>query len=451
MVCKCLFYTNINILGFLFLFLFVSCNQNKKVAFEEINRKIKQKNNRYEEFCKNLKLPGDFENKAVLSSFFGEYNRSIYLASKSKDVEGRKDIHIEIESGLNTDSILNSLNYIVSDETESEYSKSYTRKLLNLIKPSSSTTEVFENSKRIDAVNFITQKAMKYQFTLINEAHYSSQNRNFTAQLLKPLWEQGYRYLALEALSHGDSNINNRGYPEYSSGYYLQDSNFGNLVRKALSIGYEIVPYESQTGNDGSERDLDQALNLLNRINTEEKVIVHAGYSHISEFGGENYKPLGYQLKKITKHDVFTIDQVEMVSYPETQKANKYYRYLDSLSKITTPIVVLDSLGEMIVDPISKNSIDVQVYHPETKFKNGRPNWLKNTSNDYINLPEKITDNYLDHLITVRNQNESKDAVPIDQFIIGEDRHLVLPDGNYIIGIFNCDGDLVKEFNLYNN
>lgn len=51
-----------------------------------------------------------------------------------------------------------------------------------------------------------------------------------------------------------DTLLNERGYPLLSSGYYTQEPQFGNLVREALRIGYELFPYETQVRGDGKER-----------------------------------------------------------------------------------------------------------------------------------------------------------------------------------------------------
>jgi len=434
----------------LFLF-FISCYNISDTNFKEIHDKsnIGIVNDDYRKYCNVDINKGNYEINAVLSSFYGAYKNSINLASKNESSKDNPSTNIETPDNVNKDSLIRSFNSLIEDPSTDDILKQQVSRIVKLLDYSDSIEETFKNASRVNAIDFIVENAKSYQFTLINEAHYNSQHRNFTMQLLEPMWDLGYRYLALEALSHYDKELNDRAYPIKGSGYYLKDSNFGNMVRKALALGFQLIAYETQLDNDGSARDFEQAKNILKRTiekDANAKVLIHAGYSHIIEQGDSSYEPLGYQLKKMTGLDILTIDQIGMISFPDQIKVDHYYRYVDSLNAIIEPIVMLNADGNSIVDLINTGSIDIQVYHPPTIFKYGRPVWQKNKTNDYVKLPNNINESYIDHLVQARYFHEPIDAIPIDQFIIDSDKQLILPKGNFRINLINCKGEIVKEY-----
>jgi len=291
----------------------------------------------------------------------------------------------------------------------------------------------------------IVKRAKEFHYTLINEAHYSSQHRAFTHDLLLPLYQEGYRYLALEAFGYKDSLINKRGFPTSNTGYYIQDSNFGNLVREALEIGYTLVTYETRKTQDGTLRDREQAEAIYEqtwKIDKKGKVLIHAGYSHIGEKGDPNYEPMGAQLKAIVKQDILTIDQVQMVALNDSSLFHPYFKYALNKFGIAQPTIFQNANREILVNPLQSLSIDMQVFHPITKFKKGRPIWVKNEKSHYITLPPKIM-KFKHCLIQATPIKELAESVPVDQLVIDGNVSLVLPRGRYRIRIINTNGDLV--------
>ena len=63
-------------------------------------------------------------------------------------------------------------------------------------------------------------EAEKYQIVMINEAHHVPQHRVFTYRLLEDLWQKGYRYLALEALSENAEHGLDKGYVSEKTGLH---------------------------------------------------------------------------------------------------------------------------------------------------------------------------------------------------------------------------------------
>ena len=140
---------------------------------------------------------------------------------------------------------------------------------------------------KVKAADYIIELAKKNQVVIINEAHHNSFHRVFTKSILKKLFENGYKNLGLEALANGeelDSTLNIRKYPILKTGHYIKDPQFGDLVRTALEIGYNVFPYETENfGNSTTEsREIEQAKNIQNIIESkpDEKFLIHCGYDH---------------------------------------------------------------------------------------------------------------------------------------------------------------------------
>ncbi|MCB0550560.1 MAG: hypothetical protein KDD19_23525 [Phaeodactylibacter sp.] len=433
-------------------FLLASCGQASSQQFTEINiGPAPGFDPGYREFCQISLNGGDPEQHAVLFAFYGDYQNALEQATKDASVQGNPFEYLQFGGmGTENNGLLDKANSILNNPEESEAAKAQARMLIAFLTGPASTEEALSNARPTSALEYIADQAGNYHFTLINEAHYNSQHRNFTERLLQPLWEKGYRYLALEALSHQDTLLQQRGYPVRSTGYYTKDAHFGNLIREALRIGYTLISYETQGGNRGTARDRDQALNLYRQTLQQDKngkVLVHAGYSHINELGDRNYEPMGMQLKRLAEQDILTVSQEKMSGLNVPEKEHHYYRYADSTFHFDQPTVFLNQQGEPVLDPISSGNLDIQVYHPRTHFLDGRPGWMMDGKKVQVPLPEPMN-SYKGHLLRAIREGEQPDAVPVDQFVIDGKKPLILPAGTYVLQVVDCEGALVKAYRM---
>lgn len=396
----------------------------------------------YKAFCSGD--TANYELAAVSCSFFGEYRQAIYFATKDAARRGR----ISAASTQNNDDlvkIIDGLNRVIQDPTSSQKSIIFSKKLLSIYTRPGTNKDLFAHTKMFKASDLIIKEAKKYHFVLINEAHYNSPNRAFTQSLLKPLWDQGYRYLALETLRE-DSVINKLGFPITKSGYYFKDATFGNLLREALKTGYKLVSYESKPTLFGSERDNEQAINLYTKTwqqDTLGKVLVHAGYSHIFEFAAPSYHPMGARLSELIGRDVLSIDQVTMRSLLNKEYNHGYYNFVNDSIGFDEPIAFTDTTGHNgLIDPVNALGIDFQVYTPLVKFTKDRPDWLFTAVNKEIDLPMSFN-KYFGCLIQAIPYGESDNAVPVDQMIFKPGKVFLLPSGKFSIYIIDNHGSLV--------
>jgi hypothetical protein len=398
----------------------------------------------YKAYCQ-AEFNSNFEMNAVQASFYGDYQTALDQATKRANViSGTQAINTTEAAGIDKEEQLLRLQAALTNPQVGEEYRASIKKMIELL-TAPTATEAFIKAQAVPALSYIAEKARSFHFTLINEAHYNSQNRAFTRELLQPLWDEGYRYLALETLTHIDTSLQKRGYPVLKTGYYTKDSNFGNLVRDALQIGYRLVPYETQNAYDGTLRDRDQADAIYRQTWQKDKtgkVLIHAGYGHISEFGSTSYDPMGAQLKKLANQDILTIDQVAMTALNDSAKMHSYYQEAVTKFDLASPTIFLNGKGQVIVDPITNMGIDMQVYHPATRFVQGRPQWIIKEGIKQVFLPQEMK-KYIGYLIQATPENESKEAIPVDQFILSEDKPLLLRPGKYIIRIINCEGELI--------
>ena len=200
--------------------------------------------------------------------------------------------------------------------------------------PHAPAGEPFKGYSPAPAVQAIIKAAKDRQLVMVNEEHRSSEQRAFSNQLLAPLRKHGFRYLALETVSEDATLLNARGYPVLSTGFYTRDPAFGDLVRRALELGYTVVPYEpsfeqlrSKTEDRSpvdrvNRRERLQANNIHKRIFSKDpaaKVLVIGGRGHIAESAGQSWKPMGGILKGLSAIDPLTIHLYEMVEHSDVQ------------------------------------------------------------------------------------------------------------------------------------
>lgn len=162
------------------------------------------------------------------------------------------------------------------------------------------------------AINKISELSREKRVVMLNELHWQPQHRILAYQLLKPLKNNGYNYLAVEGVTLGnDTILNKRKVPVKTTGYYTNEPYFGLFLREALKLGYEIVAYDNfETDN----REKTQALNIgsIFEKDSTAKVFVYAGIDHILEYNSPT-KRMAQYFKEETGIDPLTINQVELI------------------------------------------------------------------------------------------------------------------------------------------
>ncbi|MGB3542436.1 hypothetical protein [Rubrivirga sp.] len=271
----------------------------------------------------------------------------------------------------------------------------------------------------VGAVQEIARRAEAAQVVMVNEAHHDASTRLMTRDLLGPLYEQGYRYLAAETFTSDDVLERRPLYPIPQIGFYIDEPVFGSLVRDAIRLGYTLVRYEQI--EDGPEddtlsyqqrRDFTQAQNLVDRVlasDRDARILVHAGYSHVNERPGEYFHPMADYFQGITGIDPLTVDQVELG--PRSTPAFEHPTYRAALATglvANSPVILLDLEGEPLDPSGHEVFTDLQVVRPPTSRPVATLGYGTLRS---FPLPGACGP----CLVEVRRSDEGPDAVPVDR------------------------------------
>lgn len=297
-----------------------------------------------------------------------------------------------------------------------------------------------------DAVDVITNIADTVKIIMINEAHHIPEHRILTTFLLQKLYDKGYRYFCAEALNNSnsgrDTELNSRKYPVMSTGVYIAEPLYGDLIRQALKIGYIIVPYEISDTTKQSRED-EQAKNIYKIFQNDSnaKVLVHCGYSHILKSW------MAGRFKKISGIRPFTICQTKLMEYSKTGYCDKYYQLANKIFSFNKPSIP-DSKQNNIIFKYN-TFYDAVVIYPPTKYIYNRPEWMLMSGYRklYLVHNSEIKDAFLVQAFS-SEENDSI-AVPIDQTLINPDGNtaLFLPVGTYKIKFLNKNGNEIKTIN----
>lgn len=222
-----------------------------------------------------------------------------------------------------------------------------------------------------DAVTAISETVGKHQIVMINEAHHVPQHRVLTYRLLEDLWDQGFRYLALEALSPNAEHNLPTDYVDTTAGFYTEEPIFANLVLRARQIGFHLVSYDygSDTGTEARERSA--VKNLREKVfnsNPDAKMLIHVGYSHINETSW-----LAHYLSEALHIDPLTINQTDFIEGSHIEHEPAIYTWLIDNHDFSAP-VVLTTTNSAYWSP-TPEEYDVTVVWPRTEYQLNRPDW----------------------------------------------------------------------------
>ncbi|MES2003556.1 MAG: hypothetical protein V4450_03465 [Bacteroidota bacterium] len=259
-----------------------------------------------------------------------------------------------------------------------ELQKKYYEKLTDAAQTGAAEiVDSYKDAVYEDAHTYILNKAKKNRVVMINEAHDKPFHRAFTISLLEDLYKAGFRYLAMEMLSNKGSNAITR--VNITAGHYVCEPVAGELIRKALELGYTLVPYEDNGQNHTvKQREYAQAQNLYDFIGKKDstaKILVHAGYSHIDEGAvTDELIPMAAYFKTISGIDPLTIDQTHMTEGGNTSfEASVYSQWIRKHPLTNSSVILQDQKSIELCGTLMN---DIYVIHPPTRYSNARPTWL---------------------------------------------------------------------------
>ncbi len=278
--------------------------------------------------------------------------------------------------------------------------------------------------------NSIFENTSSRQVVMVNESHSYPEHRVFTTSLLQELFNQGFRYFALEDLGDHDKTINDRKHNLRTDGFHINETMFAEMVRKAKEIGFILVPYDNNDAWEIAERDSLGALELKRIFDLEPdaKMLVFCGLAHIDK----TKKRLGYYIKSMLNIDPLTISQVTNVPVAS--------------SIISEPKIVTEN-SSLEHFPIPA---DYQIIHPVYNY-NDRPEYL--FQNYRIKKQIDLTDYNFDEplVLEVYPKGYEDNSIPFDRLIINPEDQIVnisaLP-GELELIFSDIDSVIVKRLEL---
>ncbi len=290
------------------------------------------------------------------------------------------------------------------------------------------------------AIKFISEKANNYKIIIINEAHHISYHRFFTMKLLKELRAAGFNYFGAETLIMSDSSLAIRKYPNITSGYYSVEPQYGNMIRQAFNLGFNVFAYEPNQIINDSQREIDQARNIekILKKDPNAKILIHCGYGHLlKEDKVEGGKAMAGRIKEYTGIDPLTIDQVELSEHYNRKFENPYFGKFNFQD-----FTVLQSKASAFPFSFRMDGLqcDIFVYHPRTHLKYNRPSWLFSFYTPRI-INDEITIAFPVLVKAYFSNEDEKKAVPTDVIEIRDKKDLVAlaltPKKKYKVVIIN--------------
>jgi hypothetical protein len=293
--------------------------------------------------------------------------------------------------------------------------------------------------------------APEQRLVVIMEAHTVSEHRAWIEQTLASFRAAGFTHYFAETIGESGSTLKSRGYPTTRTGYYTDDPRFGNLVRTAIRLGFELGGYDL-ADNQFNRREEYQAATIAERFSSRPdiKMVVHAGHAHVFKHEVLNVgRYMASRLREKTGVEPFTIWQLS------NQLPNDVYPTLiRQIGPITEPVMLVPPprhvsealFPESTVHP----AVDAVVVHPP---RIGRePTDRRGAFTDQMTrVPGVWLGNQWPVVIAAIPDGEPDNAIALDQIMLrpGEtDFELWLPPTDYTIRVWSLDGPLSVNANI---
>ncbi|MGB3796049.1 MAG: hypothetical protein WA957_07070 [Alteraurantiacibacter sp.] len=283
----------------------------------------------------------------------------------------------------------------------------------------------------IDAViNAIRNHAADRRIVIINESHSVTRHRETIRLLLEALRPLGFSVYAAETFSNSEHTPDpvdkyaDRPWVHFTEGYYSSEPVFGNLLRQAKMDGYRLAAYE-ETPAQAAPHSADRTIRIATRENAQaeniaailatmearERLIVHVGYSHVSEVETGGNLWMAARLKAMTGIDPLTISQTLCST--------------DGREPFLTSLPEGEAAG----------LVDLVLSQPVTQFFRSRPQWRRDAGYRDVSVPQELRDINRPLIVEAFRFGDPFEAVAMDRIYIrpGEDVPLLLPPGTYTV------------------
>ncbi|WP_426489800.1 hypothetical protein [Hymenobacter sp. 102] len=172
----------------------------------------------------------------------------------------------------------------------------------------------------VAAVPEILRRTASVRAVLLDESPTQPQHRALAAALLPGLYQQGYRYLALEALT--DSAASRQIPLPLWAGVETREATYANLVRTARQLGFMLIAYNTYNGLADRNQAQAAALQAALRQDAQARVLIYGGNSLNSQLrmrGQQVSKPMPERFTELTGWPILRINQSRLSNEPLNQ------------------------------------------------------------------------------------------------------------------------------------
>ena len=280
-----------------------SLNQKNEISFSSDGNQIK-------ESLTNLQL-SDVSLEAI-DVVLKNYNSTNYLKiinelervklkTDSSNYFSKKQYELTYKSFLN--------NYLDYHKTLRHFEKkkinSLETNIEELIKLNNIILSEDDIYKKIDSI------AKNERLIIINESHWKPSHRIFLNNLLPILKNNGFNFLAVEAITNPSFGLNSNFVNDLNTGFYTRETHFQNALATASKNNFQIIGYDFGEGN---QRDI-YPLTIFSQIlsDSKNKLLIFVGFDHVLE-ENKSKKWLAQNIKEQLNINPVTINQTALIS-----------------------------------------------------------------------------------------------------------------------------------------
>ncbi len=300
----------------------------------------------------------------------------------------------------------------------------------------------------------VARIAAEHRLVLIMEAHTVTEDRAWIEQTLGLFRAAGFSHYCAEAITESGSTLKSRGYPTSRTGSYTLDPRFGNLVRTALRLGFEVGGYDVADG-DFDRREEYQAAALARQFaaRPDTRMVVHAGHGHVFKHDVRRVgRYMAARLWAMTGVEPFTIWQTS-----EVRPDDGYRDLARRIGPIADPVMLVPpprGVSERLFPESSAHpAVDAVVIHPPRLGR--EPTDRRGAFSDQLT---RVTGSWRGNewpvVIAALPAGEPNEAIALDQVMLraGEsDFELWLPPADYVIRAWDLGGLLDVDANEESN
>jgi hypothetical protein len=304
------------------------------------------------------------------------------------------------------------------------------------------------HAKILSAKEFILNSVKERKIIAFNEAHHDIRARSFVLSLMDSLKAIGFTHIAFEGLVQAPI----QDFLTHTSGYYIREPMYNNLVLYAKKLGFKIIAYEQQLTHKKNKREAERdkvaANTLLKEVDFRkgDKLIVFCGYGHIDKADDKTtpVSLIDYLWAK-TKVEPLTID----LAYPRT-----YYVMDTAIDHFY--ILDMDRKGQF--HKRSGSNGDISVYPP-----NGKKYFDFNYYYEHKIVPLKKEifafkpdkDITSDEKVTIYVYKDLKQGIlqiPVFTSLINNEEQdvniFIIEGGEYLIEVRNIHNKVIQKHNF---